>query len=53
MKGPAPIADMVEASKLAGYGFNAVARAIAVGHLALVRPVHITAAAIVAPALKA
>jgi hypothetical protein len=49
MKGPSPIADLVAASKLAGYGFNACARAIAVGHLALVSPVHITHSAIVAP----
>lgn len=49
MKGPAPIAGLVAASKLEGYGFNAVARAIAVGHLGLVSPVHITPQAIVAP----
>jgi hypothetical protein len=49
MKGPAPIADLVKASRLDGYGFNAVARAIAVGHLGLVRPVLITQRAIVAP----
>jgi hypothetical protein len=49
MKGPAPIADLVEASHLNGYGFNAVARAIAVGHLALVKPALITHRAVVAP----
>ena len=49
MKDPCPIADLVTASKLAGYGFNASVRAIAVGHLALVSSVHITRKAIVAP----
>jgi hypothetical protein len=52
MKGPAPIADLVSKSGLGGYGFNAVARAIAVGHLALLHPVHITHDAVVAPAFK-
>lgn len=49
MKGPAPIADLVKASGLDGYGFNAIARAIAVGHLALLKPVLITHRAVVAP----
>jgi hypothetical protein len=49
MRRPAPIADLVGKSGLDGYGFNACARAIAVGHLALVSPVHITRKAIVAP----
>jgi hypothetical protein len=49
MKDPAPIAHLVKASGLAGYGFNAIARAIAVGHLALVEPVPITRRAVVAP----
>lgn len=47
MKGPTRIADLVAASGLDGYGLNAVARAIAVGHLALVDPVRITASAVV------
>lgn len=47
MKGPAEIADLVAASGLGGYGLNAVARAIAVGHLALVDPVRITRHAVV------
>ena len=35
MKSPAPIADLVKKSKLAGYGFNAVVRALSAGHLRL------------------
>jgi hypothetical protein len=38
LKGPAPIEKIVEKSKLDGYGFNAVVRAIAAGRLDLVKP---------------
>jgi hypothetical protein len=49
MKGPAPIADLVSRSKRAGYGFNAVVRAIANGHLRMTERRHIEYPAIVAP----
>lgn len=49
MKGPAPIADLVEKSKLDGYGFNAVVRAIADGRLRLTERCRIDYPAIVAP----
>jgi hypothetical protein len=48
MKGPAPIADLVARSKLAGYGFNAVVRAIAGGHLRMTERRRIEHAAVVA-----
>jgi hypothetical protein len=47
MKGPVPIADIVTRSKLAGYGFNAVVRAIAAGHLRMTERRRIERAAIV------
>jgi hypothetical protein len=38
LKGPTPIEKIVKASKLDGYGFNAVVRAIAAGQLDLIKP---------------
>ena len=38
LKGPTPIEKIVEKSKLDGYGFNAVVRAVAAGQLSLVKP---------------
>jgi hypothetical protein len=38
LKGPTPIEKIVEKSKLDGYGFNAVVRAVAAGRLDLVKP---------------
>jgi hypothetical protein len=38
LKGPKPIEKIVKASKLDGYGFNAVVRAIAAGKLDLIKP---------------
>lgn len=35
MKAPVPIADLVKQSRRAGYGFNAVVRALSAGHLRL------------------
>jgi hypothetical protein len=52
MKGPAPIADLVKKSKLHGYGFNAVVRAIADGHLRMTERCRIDYPAIVAPVRK-
>jgi hypothetical protein len=49
MKGPAPIADLVAKSGLQGYGFNAVVRAIAAGHLALTQQTMIVHGALVVP----
>lgn len=49
MKGPAPIAEMVEKSRLKGYGFNAAVRAIAHGRLRLVGPGRIEYPAAVEP----
>lgn len=51
MKGPSPIADLLKRSKLAGYGFNAVVRAIADGHLRMIERRRIEYPAIVAPAI--
>jgi hypothetical protein len=47
MKGQVPIADLVVRSKLAGYGFNAVVRAITAGHLRMTERRRIDCAAIV------
>jgi hypothetical protein len=49
MKRPAPIADLVAKSRLHGYGFNAVVRAIADGHLRMTERCRIDYPAIVAP----
>ncbi|GAB9167430.1 hypothetical protein BDS110ZK4_30280 [Bradyrhizobium diazoefficiens] len=49
MKGPTPIADLVAKSRLAGYGFNAVVRAIAVGRLRMTETRMIDYPAVVAP----
>ena len=49
MKGAAPIAELVAKSKLQGYGFNAVVRAIAAGHLALIQQTMIVHGALVVP----
>jgi hypothetical protein len=38
LRGPTPIEKIVEKSKLDGYGFNAVVRAVAAGRLDLVKP---------------
>jgi len=48
MKDPAPIADLVARSKLAGYGFNSVVRAIAEGHLRMTERRRIEYGAVVA-----
>lgn len=53
MKGPAPIADLVARSKLAGYGFNSVVRAIAEGHLRMTERRRIEHGAVVAPVREA
>jgi hypothetical protein len=49
MKAAAPIADLVKRSGLHGYGFNAVVRAIAAGHLRMTARIHIDYPAVVAP----
>jgi hypothetical protein len=49
MKGPAPISDLVAQSGLQGYGFNAVVRAIAAGHLSLEQQTMIVHGAFVVP----
>jgi len=49
MKGPAPIADLVFRSRINGYGFNAVVRAIAAGRLRMTERRRIEDGAIVAP----
>jgi len=53
MKDPAPIADLVARSKLAGYGFNSVVRAIAEGHLRMTERRRIEYGAVVAPVREA
>lgn len=50
MKGPASIADLVARSKLHGYGFNAIVRAIGSGRLRMVGRKMIDYDALVAPA---
>jgi hypothetical protein len=52
MKGPAPIADLVSKSRLNGYGFNAIVRAIATGHLTMTERRRIDYDAVVAPVRK-
>ena len=48
-----PIADLVARSKLAGYGFNSVVRAIAEGHLRMTERRRIEYGAVVAPVREA
>jgi hypothetical protein len=50
MKRPAPIADLVEKSRLKSYGFGAVVRAITTGDLRVVERCRIDYPALVAPA---
>jgi hypothetical protein len=50
MKGPTTIADLVAKSRLKGYGFNAIVRAIAAGRLVMTERRRIDYGAVVAPA---
>jgi hypothetical protein len=52
MKGPALVADLVSKSRLNGYGFNAIVRAIAAGHLKVTERRRIDYGAVVAPVRK-